>query len=79
LIVRQLVAVSAEQAASLGLTGRQADVLPALMEGATNEEIAMQLGLSPRTVQKHVAGIMRALGVHTRTAAAARARDVLGG
>jgi DNA-binding CsgD family transcriptional regulator len=78
LVVRESVAVSSAQAAALGLTARQADVLPALMEGATNEEIAAQLGLSPRTVQKHVEGILRALGVHTRTAAAARARAALG-
>jgi DNA-binding CsgD family transcriptional regulator len=79
LIVRERVAVTAEQATRIGLTARQADVLPALMEGATNEEIAAQLELSPRTVQKHVEGILRALGVHTRTAAAARARDALAG
>jgi DNA-binding CsgD family transcriptional regulator len=78
LIVRERVAVTSEQAAHMGLTARQADVLPALMEGATNEEIAQRLGLSPRTVQKHVEGILRAFGVHTRTAAAARARAGLG-
>lgn len=78
LIVRERLAVTPAQAVGLGLTARQADVLPALMEGATNEEIAVQLGLSARTVQKHVEGILRALGVHTRTAAAARARDALG-
>lgn len=79
LIVRERISVTGEQAARLGLTARQADVLPALMEGATNEAIADQLGLSPRTVQKHVEGILCALGVHTRTAAAARARDALTG
>ena len=79
LIVREPVAVTADQATALGLTARQGDVLPALMEGATNEQIATQLGLSPRTVQKHVEGILRALGVHTRPSQQpARARAALG-
>jgi DNA-binding CsgD family transcriptional regulator len=63
---------------SLGLTPRVGEVLAILMEGATNDEIADRLTLSPRTVQHHVAQIFDVLGVRTRTAAAARAREALG-
>ncbi|MBI4591064.1 MAG: hypothetical protein HY725_19735 [Candidatus Rokubacteria bacterium] len=40
-----------------------------------NDEIGAILGTSPRTVQKHLERIYQKLGVETRTAAAARARQ----
>jgi DNA-binding NarL/FixJ family response regulator len=75
LLVRDLSVPRAERLLGLGLTDRQAEVLAVLMEGATNDEIAARLRLSPRTVQKHVQAMFETLGVHTRTAAAARARE----
>jgi DNA-binding NarL/FixJ family response regulator len=40
--------------------------------GKTNSEIATILGMSARTVSKHLEHIFEKLGVETRTAAAAR-------
>jgi DNA-binding CsgD family transcriptional regulator len=54
-----------------GLSGRECEVMLLLATGATNRQIGTKLGLSPRTVQRHVAGIFKKLGVTTRTAAAA--------
>lgn len=52
------------------LSPREAEVLRLLATGLTNREIADRLGLSPRSVQKHLEHVYRKLGVRTRTAAA---------
>jgi DNA-binding CsgD family transcriptional regulator len=54
-----------------GLTQREREVLEWLAKGKTNRDIADILGLSPRTVDKHLEHIYIKLGVETRTAAAA--------
>ena len=54
-----------------GLTTRESEVLACAATGRTNREIALELCISPRTVQKHLANICRKLGVTTRTAAVA--------
>lgn len=77
LLVHEREAVSPQALTTLGLPLRQAEVLAALMDGDTNQEIARRLGISARTVQKHVARVFEVLGVHTRTAAAARARAAI--
>jgi len=64
---------TAEELQSLGLSRRQADVLVWIAEGKTNKEIGTILGMSERTVEKHVEHVLKRLGVETRTAAAARA------
>jgi DNA-binding CsgD family transcriptional regulator len=56
-----------------GLTERQLEVLRLLARGLTNGEIATQLVLSVRTVDRHVAEILAKLGVTSRRQAAARA------
>jgi DNA-binding NarL/FixJ family response regulator len=48
------------------LTTRQREVLYLIVEGYTNAEIAAQLVLSPRTVEKHRAEMMRKLGTRTQ-------------
>lgn len=61
-----------QQAGSLeaiGLTPRQAEVLALLLKGLPNKLIARELKLSVETVKDHVAAVLRALGVHTRTQA----------
>jgi DNA-binding response OmpR family regulator/DNA-binding CsgD family transcriptional regulator len=55
----------------LGLTGREGEVLSWLSKGKSNRDIAQILGLSPRTVDKHLEQIYAKLGVENRTAAAA--------
>lgn len=54
---------------SLGLTPRQTDVLALLLKGQPNKLIARELGLSVETVKDHVAAVLRALNVGTRTQA----------
>jgi DNA-binding CsgD family transcriptional regulator len=56
-----------------GLTGRQAEVLRLVALGGSNRDVALRLGVSDRTVQKHLEHAFRTLGVTTRSAAAARA------
>ncbi|WP_315838777.1 response regulator [Bradyrhizobium prioriisuperbiae] len=57
----------------LGLTAREGEVLAWLSKGKANRDIAQILGLSPRTVDKHLEQIYAKLGVENRTAAAAMA------
>lgn len=54
---------------SLGLTPRQTDVLSLLLKGQPNKLIARELGLSVETVKDHVAAVLRALNVSSRTQA----------
>lgn len=51
------------------LTARETEVFSWLLEGKRNSEIAMILGCSPRTIDKHVQNILRKSGAETRTAA----------
>ena len=55
--------------ASLGLTPRQTDVLALLLQGQSNKLIARELKLSVETVKDHVAAVLRALNVSSRTQA----------
>ncbi|HWR21127.1 MAG TPA: helix-turn-helix transcriptional regulator [Verrucomicrobiae bacterium] len=56
--------------APLGLTRREIEVLQWVAQGKTNMEIGSILGLSHRTVQKHLEHVFKKLGVETRIAAA---------
>ncbi len=53
----------------LGLTPRQTDVLALLLQGLPNKLIARELGVSVDTVKDHVAAVLKALGVNSRTQA----------
>ncbi|RVU44638.1 response regulator [Rubrivivax rivuli] len=55
--------------ADVGLTPRQSEVLSLLLQGLPNKLIARQLNLSVETVKDHVAAVLRALGVSSRTQA----------
>jgi ATP/maltotriose-dependent transcriptional regulator MalT len=56
-----------------GLTAREREVLILLADGRTNEQIAAELFMSPKTASVHVSRIIRKLGVANRTEAAAYA------
>jgi DNA-binding CsgD family transcriptional regulator len=62
--------------AALPITPREREVLSWLAGGKTDREIAEILGMSPRTVQKHLQHIYEKLGVETRTAAVMRAMEI---
>jgi DNA-binding NarL/FixJ family response regulator len=59
-----------DELAALPLTPRQRHVLRLLKQGLSNKLIARELGLSPDTVKDHVAAVLKALGVSSRTQAA---------
>lgn len=63
----------AERIAEAALTPRETEVLSWLAKGKTNRDIAEILGMSHRTVNKHLEHIYEKLGVETRAAAAALA------
>lgn len=57
-----------------GLTERESQIMRLLAHGLTNKEIAAELVVATGTVRRHLENIYAKLGVHTRTAAVARAR-----
>lgn len=56
------------------LTARESEVLNWIACGKTDRQIAAILGISARTVQKHLQNLYPKLGVESRTAAAMRVR-----
>jgi DNA-binding CsgD family transcriptional regulator len=69
---------SAELLELLGLTKREAEVLFWVAKDQNNREIALLLGCSEKTVQKHLEHIYRKLGVQTRAGAIVCALKQLG-
>ncbi len=65
--------------AALPVTPREREVLSWLAAGKTDKDIGQILGMSPRTVQKHLQHIYEKLGVETRTAAVVRAMELSSG
>jgi DNA-binding NarL/FixJ family response regulator len=60
---------------SHGLTGRELEVLRLVTTGKTNKEIARHLGLSEKTVDRHLSNIFLKLNVPSRAAATAFAYE----
>ncbi|CAN5550932.1 helix-turn-helix transcriptional regulator [soil metagenome] len=56
-----------------GLSKREREVLQVASEGLTDAEIGERLGISPRTVGRHLQSLYTKLGVNSRTAAVSRA------
>ena len=52
-----------------GLTAREVQVLRLVAQGLTNEQVAEQLVISPRTVNSHLTSIFSKIGVSSRGAA----------
>lgn len=57
----------------MGLTTREVQVLRAVVGGKTNQEIGLELGISEKTVEKHLEGVFNKLGVASRVEAAVHA------
>lgn len=61
---------------TLGISGRELEVLELLAAGRSNKEIASRLEVSPNTVKTHVAKLFGKLEVKRRTEAILRAREL---
>ena len=70
---------AAERLRQVALTPRETEVLSWVAKGKTNRDIADILGMSHRTVNKHLEHVFEKLGVETRSAAAAIAGQILPG
>jgi DNA-binding NarL/FixJ family response regulator len=57
------------------LTTREREILEHVASGKQNIAIALELGVAPATVEKHLENIYRKLGVTNRTGAAAALRN----
>ncbi|MEP9368981.1 response regulator transcription factor [Xanthobacter sp. VNH20] len=64
---------------ALSITQREAEVLVWIARGKANRDIAQILGLSPRTVNKHLEQIYAKIGVENRASATALAVRALSG
>lgn len=62
--------MNSEKQSSSTLTPREMEVLGHIVKGKTNAEIGFELGISDKTVEKHLDGIYRKLDVSSRVEAA---------
>jgi len=65
-MTRERARIEQATARSLGLTPREAEILFWISEAKANPEMAAILGISPRTVHKHVEHLFAKLGVASR-------------
>ena len=56
-------------APGLDLTEREREVLVLMVEGSSNSQIAVKLGVSSSTIKSHVSNVLSKLGVNSRTEA----------
>jgi DNA-binding NarL/FixJ family response regulator len=68
-------AKSTGQDSEVELTPRELEVLQGIVDGQTNREIALHLGIRPTTVRSHVSTILTKMNVTNRTQAAMIARE----
>lgn len=60
-------------AINMGITEREMFVLKAISKGSTSKKIAIEMGISERTVKAHLTNIYTKLGVNSRSEAVATA------
>lgn len=72
-VAAQIVSWSQEDTKKSHLTGRETEVLALVVEGKTNQEIGQALGISEKTVEKHLDSIFTKLDVKSRVEAAVQA------
>lgn len=68
-LLRGKHAQQAKRAEDYGLTKRELEILQKTSDGLTNNQIAEQLFISPKTVRKHIENIYQKLQVHNRVEA----------
>jgi DNA-binding NarL/FixJ family response regulator len=74
--LQRLIALKGKEARPpRNLTKRELEVLKQVATGKTNRAIAVELGLSEKTIDRHISNIFVKLDVPSRTAAAAFAHE----
>lgn len=63
----------AQHASKIDVSPRELEVLRLIADGLTMRQVATRLGISPRTVESHIANLYRKLGAGGRVQAIARA------
>lgn len=74
-LVREVAASARSGAAPGGVSAREIEVLQLVDRGLTDREIGEALGISPRTVGRHVGSILDKLGARNRGDAVRRYRE----
>jgi DNA-binding NarL/FixJ family response regulator len=72
------IATPGALAASLNLTAREAEIVSWVLQGKTNPEMSIILGIQLTTVKKHLESVFTKLGVENRTALVTLALQKLG-
>lgn len=75
-IGRELSGDDVDVGFAANLTARQRQVAVLIARGLTNGQVATELGISEKTVEKHVGDVFERLKVRSRSALAARVRGV---
>jgi DNA-binding CsgD family transcriptional regulator len=73
--VEALLSARHEHLGTGSLTGREVEVLRLIATGATNRAIASRLGISEKTVARHISNIFMKLGLSSRAGATAYAYE----
>ena len=76
LMIRSGHNANGDEEAMTILTRRQREIMDWIAEGKTSAEAAIILGISPRTVEKHLEAVFQRLGVENRIAAMRRYLDL---
>jgi DNA-binding NarL/FixJ family response regulator len=74
--VSSLVPATHPEVLAEPLSEREVEVLRLVTAGLSNRQIAMRLFISPGTAKSHIHNLCGKLGVHNRTEAAMRAREL---
>lgn len=69
-VAAQIATWTQEGSAKSELTAREKEVLCLVVKGKTNQEIGLALGISDKTVEKHLEGVFTKLSVSSRVEAA---------
>ncbi|MGH9574843.1 MAG: helix-turn-helix transcriptional regulator [Candidatus Acidiferrales bacterium] len=76
-MARSLVQACAENRSPVQLSGRQREVLCAVMQDGSNKEIAAKLNISVRTVKFHMSALFEKFNVQSRVTLMRKAADLL--